>query len=63
MCMGGTTQPMTKYVERPDPTLTYVEGNVFDPKDNPPEIDKTPVVDNKKKKSSVSHSSDLTINY
>ena len=48
MCMGGTTQPMTKYVDRPDPTLTYVEGNVFDPKDNPPEIDKTPVVDKKK---------------
>jgi len=62
MCLGGTTQPSQKFVERPDPTLTYVEGNVFDPKDNPPEIDKTPVVD-KKKKSSVSHSSDLTINY
>ena len=63
MCLGGTTQPSRKFVERPDPTLTYVEGNIFDPKDNPPEIDKTPVVDNKKKKSSVSHSSDLTINY
>ena len=62
MCLGGTTQPSQKFVTRPDPTLTYVEGNVFDPKDNPPEIDKTPVVD-KKKKSSVSHSSDLTINY
>ena len=29
MCLGGTTQPMTKYVDRPDPTLTYVDGNVF----------------------------------
>ena len=63
MCLGGTTQPSQKFVPRPDPTLTYVDGNTFDPKDNPPEIDKTPVVDNKKKKSSVSHSSDLSINY
>ena len=62
MCLGGTTQPTTKYVDRPDPTLTYVEGNVFDPKDNPPKIDETPVK-KKEKKSSVSHSSDLTINY
>ena len=62
MCMGGTTQPSQKFVTRPDPTLTYVEGNIFDPKDNPPKIDKTPVK-KKEKKSSVSHSSDLTINY
>ena len=62
MCLGGTTQPSPKFVSRPDPGLTYVDGNVFEPKDNPPEIDKTPVK-KKEKKSSVSHSSDLTINY
>ena len=29
MCLGGTTQPSQKFVSRPDPTLTYVDGNVF----------------------------------
>tara|TARA_R110002012_G_scaffold33061_2_gene97118 strand:- start:1204 stop:1416 length:213 start_codon:yes stop_codon:yes gene_type:complete len=47
-------------VTRPDPNVKYVDGNVFDPKASPPEIDNTPVVSDKKKKSSVSQSSDVT---
>ena len=60
MCFSSTTK--TPVVTRPDPNIKYVDGNIMNPKASPPEIDKTPVVD-KKKKSSVSHSSDLTINY
>ena len=60
MCFSSQKQPPV--ITRPDPNIKYVDGNIMNPKASPPEIDKTPVVD-KKKKSSVSHSSDLTINY
>ena len=41
MCMSSTkTAPV---VTRPDPNLKYVDGNINDPKDSPPEIDTTPV--------------------
>ena len=45
-------------VKRPDPNLKYVDGNINDPKDSPPEIDTTPVKKTTKK-SSVSQSSDV----
>jgi hypothetical protein len=45
-------------VTRPDPNLKYVDGNINDPKDSPPEIDTTPVKKTTKK-SSVSQSSDV----
>jgi len=56
MCMSSTkTAPV---VTRPDPNLKYVDGNINDPKDSPPEIDTTPVKKTTKK-SSVSQSSDV----
>ena len=58
MCMSSAKQ--APVVTRPDPNVKYVDGNVFDPKASPPEIDNTPVVSDKKKKSSVSQSSDVT---
>jgi hypothetical protein len=58
MCFSSTKTPPV--VTRPDPNIKYVDGNTFDPKASPPEIDNTPVVSDKKKKSSVSQSSDVT---
>ena len=59
MCMSSTkTAPVVK---RPDPNLKYVDGNINDPKDSPPEIDTTPVKKTTKK-SSVSQSSDVMTN-
>ena len=56
MCMSSTkTAPV---VTRPDPNLKYVDGNINDPKDSPPERDTTPVKKTTKK-SSVSQSSDV----
>lgn len=56
MCMSSTKT--TPVVTRPDPNLKYVDGNINDPKDSPPEIDTTPVKKTTKK-SSVSQSSDV----
>jgi len=58
MCMSSAKA--APVVTRPDPNVKYVDGNVFDSKASPPEIDNTPVVSDKKKKSSVSQSSDVT---
>tara|TARA_E500000081_G_scaffold61606_1_gene64018 strand:+ start:298 stop:510 length:213 start_codon:yes stop_codon:yes gene_type:complete len=58
MCISSTKQ--APVVTRPNPNVKYVDGNTFDPKASPPEIDKTPVVSDTKKKSSVSQSSDVT---
>ena len=59
MCMSRPQTP-----KREDPSLKFVDGNEFDPKDSPPEIDNTPVIKEKKKvKNNVtSQSSDLNIN-
>ena len=57
MCISSTKQ--APVVTRPDPNIKYVDGNIMNPKDNPPEIDKTPVK-KPEKKSSVSQSSDVT---
>ena len=59
MCMSKPQTPT-----REDPSLKFVDGNEFDPKDSPPEIDNTPVIKEKKKvKNNVtSQSSDLNIN-
>lgn len=56
MCMSSTKT--TPVVTRPDPNLKYVDGNINNPKDSPPEIDTTPVKKTTKK-SSVSQSSDV----
>ena len=58
MCISSTKQ--APVVTRPDPNVKYVDGNTFDPKASPPDLDTTPVVSDKKKKSSVSQSSDVT---
>ena len=50
MCFSSTKTPPV--VTRPDPNIKYVDGNTFDPKASPQEIDTTPVVSDKKKKSS-----------
>jgi len=57
MCFSSTKQPPV--VTRPDPNIKYVDGNIMNPKDSPPEIDNTPVK-KPEKKSSVSQSSDVT---
>jgi hypothetical protein len=57
MCISSTKQALV--VTRPDPNIKYVDGNIFDPKDNPPEINQTPVK-KPEDKSSVSQSSDVT---
>ena len=57
MCFSSTTA--APVITRPDPNINYVDGNIMNPKDNPPEIDKTPVK-KPEKKSSVSQSSDIT---
>ena len=57
MCFSSTKTPPV--VKRPDPNIKYVDGNIMNPKDSPPEIDKTPVK-KPEKKSSVSQSSDVT---
>jgi len=61
MCMGLAK---TEYVKRADPSIKFVDGNEFDPKDSPPDIDNTPVIKEKKKvKNTVtSQQSDLNIN-
>jgi hypothetical protein len=56
MCFSSTKQ--APVVTRPDPNIKYVDGNIMNPKDSPPEIDKTPVK-KPEKKSSVSQSSDV----
>ena len=40
MCMG-TKKPVQPV--REDPTIKFVDGNIMEPKDSPPEIDTTPV--------------------
>jgi len=63
MCMGkAMAQP--QIIKREDPSIKFVDGNEFDPKASPPEIDDTPVIKEKKKvKNNVtSQSSDLNIN-
>ena len=57
MCISSTKQ--APVVRRPDPNIKYVDGNIFDPKDSPPEINETPVK-KPEDKSSVSQSSDVT---
>ncbi len=57
MCISSTKQ--APVITRPDPNIKYVDGNIMNPKDKPPEIDKTPVK-KPEKKSSVSQSSDVT---
>ena len=53
----------TEYVKRADPSIKFVDGNEFDPKDSPPDIDTTPVKTKKKVKNTVtSQQSDLNIN-
>ena len=58
MCMSSTKQ--APVVTRPDPNIKYVDGNIFAPKDSPPEINETPVIMPQDKKTSVSQSSDVT---
>ena len=63
MCMGkALAKP--QIIKREDPSINFVDGNEFDPKASPPEIDNTPVIKQKKKiKNNVtSQSSDLNIN-
>jgi len=57
MCISSTKQ--APVVTRPDPNIKYVDGNIFAPKDSPPEINQTPVIA-PKDKTSVSQSSDVT---
>lgn len=57
MCFSSTKQ--APVVTRPDPNIKYVDGNIMNPKDSPPEIDKTPVK-KPEDKTSVSQSSDVT---
>ena len=47
MCFSSTKTPPV--VTRPDPNIKYVDGNIMNPKDSPPEIDKTPVKKPEKK--------------
>jgi len=63
MCMGkAMAQP--QIIKREDPSIKFVDGNEFDPKASPPEIDNTPVLRERKKvKNNVtSQPSDLNIN-
>ena len=63
MCMGkALAKP--QIIKREDPSINFVDGNEFDPKASPQEIDNTPVIKQKKKvKNNVtSQSSDLNIN-
>lgn len=39
MCFSSTKQ--APVVTRPDPNIKYVDGNIMNPKDSPPEIDNT----------------------
>ena len=59
MCMG-----MKKPVQpvREDPTIKFVDGNKFDPKALPPEIDDTPVLRERDKVNMTSQPSNLNIN-
>lgn len=61
MCMG-----MKKPVQpvREDPTIKFVDGNKFDPKALPPEIEDTPVLrqEDKVNNNVTSQPSDLNIN-
>ena len=60
MCMGLAKK---EYIKRADPSIKNVDGNVFDPKESPPEIDNTPVIQKKKVKNNVTNqTSDLNIN-
>ena len=47
MCISSTKQ--APVITRPDPNIKYVDGNIMNPKDNPPEIDKTQVKKPEKK--------------
>ena len=47
MCMGkALAKP--QIIKREDPSIKFVDGNEFDPKASPPEIDNTPVIKEKK---------------
>ena len=62
MCMGkALAKP--QIIKREDPSIKFVDGNEFDPKASPPEIDNTSVIKEKKKvKNNVtSQSSNLNI--
>jgi hypothetical protein len=58
MCISSTKS--APVITRPDPNIKYVDGNIFDSKASPQEIDKTPVKKETTKKRSVSQSSDIT---
>jgi len=59
MCMG---MRKPNPVVREDPSIKFVDGNIMEPKDSPPEIDTTPVKKPKKVKNNVTaQSSGLNI--
>ena len=62
MCFGGTTQPIQKYVARPDPLTQYVKGNIEDPLSDPfVQKDTSPIKVAKKSSVTQSSSNDLNI--
>ena len=63
MCMGkALAKP--QIIKREDPSIKFVDGNEFDPKASPPEIDDTPVLRERDKVNNnvTSQPSDLNIN-
>ena len=63
MCMGkALAKP--QIIKREDPSIKFVDGNEFDPKTSPPEIDDTPVLRERDKVNNnvTSQPSDLNIN-
>jgi len=63
MCMGkALAKP--QIIKREDPSIKFVDGNKFDPKALPPEIEDTPVLRERDKVNNnvTSQPSDLNIN-
>ncbi|QLF88024.1 hypothetical protein Hroenn_gp14 [Pelagibacter phage Hroenn EXVC015P] len=63
MCMG---MRKSNPVVREDPSIKFVDGNIMEPKDSPPEIDTSPVKKTKKVKNNVTAQSsglNITTNY
>tara|TARA_R110001606_G_scaffold353306_1_gene503788 strand:+ start:225 stop:422 length:198 start_codon:yes stop_codon:yes gene_type:complete len=60
----GKALAKPQIIKREDPSIKFVDGNEFDPKTSPPEIDDTPVLRERDKVNNnvTSQPSDLNIN-